>query len=64
MHDRLLAIKEVAELLGVPVATLRWWRHKGVGPDSLKIGRMVKYRPIDVDRWVEAQRRPGGPAAA
>jgi excisionase family DNA binding protein len=64
MKDRLLTLKEVAALLGVPVATLRWWRHKGVGPASFKIGRLVKYQSSDVDRWIQAQRRSGGTTTA
>ena len=63
MTDQLLTVNEVAALLRAPVATVRWWSHKGSGPDSFKIGRRVMYRQSDVDRWVEAQRRPGGTAA-
>lgn len=33
-HDELMTIGEVAELLRVPVATLRYWRHLGAGPAS------------------------------
>ena len=43
-NDRLLTITEAAELLRVPVATLRWWRHKGIGPRSFKMGRHVMYQ--------------------
>lgn len=43
---------EVAELLGVPVATLANWRCAGKGPPFLKIGRHVRYRPGDVDAWI------------
>lgn len=62
-HDRLLTITEVAALLGVPVATVRWWLHNETGPDYFKIGRHVKFRASDVERWVEARRRTGGTAA-
>lgn len=63
MTDDLLTIDEVSTLLRVPVATLRWWGHKGIGPDRFKIGRRVMYRQSDIDKWVESQRRPGGSAA-
>ncbi|MDT4906761.1 MAG: hypothetical protein QOI69_2 [Pseudonocardiales bacterium] len=55
-NDRLLTITEAAELLRVPVATLRWWRHKGIGPRSFKMGRHVVYQRSDLDAWIEAQR--------
>ena len=50
MHDqdRLLTGTEVADLVRKPVATLRWWRHAGIGPHSFKIGRDVRYRLSDV----------------
>lgn len=58
-HDRLLSITELAELLGVSVATVRWWLHQGTAPDYFKIGRRVKFRESDVERWLEARRRSG-----
>lgn len=61
MNDQLLTITEVAALLRVPVATLRWWGHKGSGPDRFKIGRRIMYRQSDVDKWIDAQRRPAAP---
>lgn len=53
--DALRTITEVAEALRTPEATLRYWRHKGIGPPSFKIGRRVVYREDDVAAWVEAQ---------
>jgi len=37
------------------VATLRYWRHLGIGPDSFRLGRRVVYRRDDLDRWITAQ---------
>jgi predicted DNA-binding transcriptional regulator AlpA len=54
-QDRLLTITEVADLLRKPVATLRWWRHVGIGPYSFKIGRDVRYRESDVRAWIDRQ---------
>ena len=31
--DELLTIAEVADVLRVPLATLRYWRHLGTGPE-------------------------------
>jgi hypothetical protein len=58
----LLTLEEVAAVLRTPVATLRYWRHLGVGPDGFRLGRRVLYRREDVDRWVaERQRAQSSP---
>jgi excisionase family DNA binding protein len=51
--DRLLTIDELAYFLGVPVKTIYQWRYKGTGPTGLRVGRHVRYRQIDVDRWLD-----------
>ena len=53
---RLWNSAEVAEMIRVPQATLRYWRHIGIGPRSFKMGpRRVLYRADDVEAWVAAQ---------
>lgn len=48
--------EEVADYLGVPVATLYAWRYQGGrGPKSSKVGRHLRYRWEDVEAWLEAQ---------
>ena len=51
---RALTEREVAELLGLSVATLRAWRHRGKGPRFLRLGRSVRYLPSDLDDFVRA----------
>ena len=51
---RALTEREVAELLGRSVATLRAWRHRGKGPRFLRLGRSVRYLPSDLDDFVRA----------
>jgi excisionase family DNA binding protein len=60
----LLTLHEVAELLRVPDATLRYWRHCKTGPNSYKIGRHVRYRRQDVHAWLHGQRSVGSPDLA
>ncbi len=36
-------------------STLRYWRHKGEGPPSARIGRRVIYRVKDIKAWIDAQ---------
>jgi predicted DNA-binding transcriptional regulator AlpA len=51
---RALTECEVAERVGLSVATLRAWRHRGKGPRFLRLGRSVRYLPSDVDDFVRA----------
>lgn len=56
MASRLLNTVQTSERLGdIPVATLRWWRHVGLGPKSFKVGRRVMYREEDVETWLDEQ---------
>ena len=55
MSSKLLTVSELSDHLGVPVNTLYQWRTKGYGPTGRRIGKHVRYRPEDVDTWVEQQ---------
>lgn len=52
--SRALTEREVAGLLGLSVATLRAWRHRGQGPRFLRLGRAVRYLPADLETFVRA----------
>ena len=54
--DRLWTVGETSYFLGVPVATLYYWRCQGAGPQACKLGRHLRYRSEDVRAWVEANR--------
>ena len=54
-NDELLTLPEVADLVRVPVATLRYWRHLGCGPRSFKVGRHVRYWRADLILWLTEQ---------
>jgi predicted DNA-binding transcriptional regulator AlpA len=49
---RALTEREVADRLGLSVATLRAWRFRGKGPRYLRLGRAVRYLPADIDDFV------------
>lgn len=53
--EPLLTTDQVAAWLQVPADTVRWWRKRGRGPVHLRIGRHVRYRPADVESWLELQ---------
>jgi excisionase family DNA binding protein len=52
MTDPLLTITEASERLRVPVETLRYWRTKGTGPASFRMGRRVFYAESALDAFV------------
>jgi excisionase family DNA binding protein len=55
MHDHTtppLTTEQAAPILGVKAGTLEVWRVQGRGPAFLKIGRAVRYRPQDLDRFI------------
>jgi predicted DNA-binding transcriptional regulator AlpA len=56
MTDEVLSLEQIAELTGTPVATLRYWRHLGVGPKTFKLGRRVVSMKSDVERWIAEER--------
>ena len=65
----LMTTPEVAKLVRRPEETLRYWRWRGEGPPSFKIGRRVLYDRTELLAWVAAQRHktvsgdPADPAA-
>ena len=50
--DRLLTVEDLAEYLGVPVATLYAWRYHRDGPPGFRVGRHVRYRWADIEEWI------------
>jgi len=62
--DALLTIEEVAELLRMPVATVRYWRVLGTGPCGFILGRRLRYFRQDVLDWLDEQRESTGRGVA
>lgn len=58
-----LSPEDLADYLGVPVATVYGWRYKGLGPPAAKVGRHLRYRRSEVEAWVDAQSDPGRQSA-
>lgn len=55
--EHLLNEHEAASRLGLAVATLRRWRWSGHGPRFAKIGRAVRYDPVELRAYIDAQTR-------
>ncbi|MBN8661084.1 MAG: helix-turn-helix domain-containing protein [Candidatus Obscuribacter phosphatis] len=56
-EKKLLTDEELATVLNIPVRTLRNFRYRGGGPKFVKIGASVKYQMIDVEEWLNANKR-------
>jgi predicted DNA-binding transcriptional regulator AlpA len=56
--ETLMTEHDVARVTGLSVASVRRWRLLRQGPRFLKIGSSVRYRPGDVQAWIES--RPTG----
>lgn len=58
-----LTLSEVADIIRVPINTLRWWRQQGTGPRFFKIGRRLVTTVGDLTIWVDEQKDGTTPAA-
>ena len=52
--DKLLTEIQVSDALQVSLACLRRLRLRGEGPQYIKVGPLVRYRPQDLDNWIAA----------
>lgn len=59
LKDRLLTPRETAAYLGSSVSALSQYRALGIGPLYFKIGKMVRYRISDIDKWLEDKKNGG-----
>ena len=49
----LLTEAATAEFLCVSIRTVQAWRLRGGDPLYVKLGKSVRYRPADLEQWVE-----------
>lgn len=56
--DALLSPQQLADYLGVPVATVYRRRYESTGPRGIKVGKHVRYRRRDVEDWLETRSDP------
>lgn len=59
----LLGPQELADWLGVPLGTVYRWRTNGDGPPGLRVGKHLRYRVQDVERWLDAHVERAGETA-
>ena len=62
-NDQMFSIGEAADFLRVSIDTMRYWRHRGIGPASFKVGRHVRYWRSELIRWLAEQARQSAPGS-
>jgi len=53
--SELLTAEETGRLLGVKPQSLAIWRMNEENLPFIKVGRLVRYRRSDIERWLDAQ---------
>lgn len=54
--EQYLTTKQVNEKTGIPVGTLRYFRHTNQGPESMVLGKKrVVYKLSKLNEWLAAQ---------
>jgi excisionase family DNA binding protein len=56
--ERLLTPQELAQALGVPLATVYGWKTTGTGPRRIRVGKHVRFRESDVAEYLERKAEP------
>ena len=49
---------EVADDFKIPVKTLYAWKYRGVGPQTYRFGRHLRYKRSEVAAWADQQATP------
>jgi len=56
VFPRLLTVRDVAEILCVPMSTVHHWAAHGDGPPSFKVGKHRRFDAALVADWIETQK--------
>ncbi|MEL7256761.1 MAG: AlpA family transcriptional regulator [Pseudomonadota bacterium] len=57
--SKLLSRQEVEEVYGISKRYLEKVSVQGGGPTVIRFGRLVRYRPQDIEVWIEANAHKG-----
>ncbi|WP_420861931.1 helix-turn-helix transcriptional regulator [Algirhabdus cladophorae] len=53
LNSTLVDEREAASILCYSIRALQNWRHRGGGPDFVKVSsRSVRYRRTDLEKWI------------
>lgn len=59
---KLLTLDDIVEFTQVPKSTIYSMRSAGHGPSGFRIGKSLRFRPQDVEMWLESLRDKGAAA--
>ena len=59
--QHLLGINDLSDILGVPVGTIYRWQTTGYGPAAIKIGKYLRWDPVDVESWLKERKELARP---
>lgn len=51
-HDPLMTGAQLAALCGTSIRTIEDWRARKIGPPWIKIGKLVRYNPVAVQKFL------------
>jgi predicted DNA-binding transcriptional regulator AlpA len=51
-----LLMDEVSALYRIPLETLKYWRKRGEGPPSYRLGKRVRYPKDELDLWISERK--------
>jgi predicted DNA-binding transcriptional regulator AlpA len=57
----LVSRAQLSKRYGVHPHTWYKWDAAGSGPPSIRLGRLVRYRIVDVEAWLDSRKRGGNP---
>lgn len=52
--EKLWSTQELADFLGLPIQTIYQWRKRNYGPPGRKMGKHIRYRRSEVERWIDS----------
>ena len=55
--EQLLKISDVSKVAGLPESTIYQQRHRrvGLGAVAIRVGRHLRWRPEDIEAWLDEQ---------
>jgi predicted DNA-binding transcriptional regulator AlpA len=55
LDEPLVPPEEVAAVLHIEIPTLTAWRNRGQGPRYVRVGKLIFYRPSDIQQWLNTR---------
>lgn len=55
--EKMLSPLDLAGVCAVPLSTVYEWNYKGTGPPVIRLGKHVRYREADVERWLAERQK-------